>query len=831
MALIPSKKEYPKAPSPTSPPGLGRKVEETLLRALANVRDVFTEWIEDRLVNFALRILGAFEDELSPLARPLIETLESVGPMPAAIQPLLDELKSPSGQALGAVLGGLSSQVTSTGLGGALNALFADVGYGANRQFNPARLDVSSALVTMMRGLGGSETALGDLRDQGWTADRINYMSQLLRQYPDFASMLELLRRGEMTEDTVRSYLAQQGFSVTDANDLLKLQQITLGGGEVRDLFLRGDINESDHDTRLRALGVSDSDLPLLKQLYQFIPPANDLITMAVREAFSPEAVQRLSLDAEFPPDFARYARKQGISEEWAKMYWRAHWVLPSAQMGFEMFQRSIIDSSELNDLLKALDFAPVWRDKLTSMSYRTLTRVDVRRMYQLGVLDRDAVLTSYLDLGYSPENAEQMTVFTVLYASETERDLTKSDIVGGYKDGAVDRGLALEFLMLMGYDPNESEFYLVRADLDLDADHKKKVIEDTHVLFVRNLISANDAYAALGRLQLAGLEIDRLMTDWRREIQTRSRQLTKADINKLYEYGIVDRATTLSLLNSINYRPEVAAQLLAVWDTDLAKAEEKKKIIKYRLPTNTELKKLYLQEIMPGTRVREILAERMYNAETIEYFMEMWEEEKDALIEKELQQIEDREHPEPRLLSRAQVGDFYMAGIITEVEARQALAHLNFTEENSDRTLVLWDMTIAEDVAVEEERLARELLVKPRLLTRAQVGQLYQTHTITDVEARELMKYLEYSGTDIERTMTLWDDQVAEAKLKEEERIRVELELDPRLLTRSQVGELFNSDVVDESDARALLEYLEYRPIDIERTMTLWLEKKEGAE
>ncbi len=827
MPLIPPTKKYPPAPSPTSPPGLGRKVEETVLRALANVRDVFTEWLEDRLINFALKVLKTFESELAPLIRPIIEKLEESNAMPPSIQPLLNELKSPSGEAIGGMLGTLGSQVTSTGLGAALGAYFSPVAFWANREWQPARLDPGAAILRARQVPGQADRLWADLYDQGWTGTQIADMDAAMRQYPDFSSLLELLRREEITDEYAKSMLMQAGFAVTDVDDLVKLKRMLLGGGEVRDLYLRGEIGETEHDERMSALGVSEADITQLKKLYMYIPPPPDLISMAVREAFTPEAVQRLQLDAEFPEDFARYAAQQGISREWALMYWRAHWILPSAQMGFEMFQRNIIGDTELDDLLKALDFSPAWREKLRKLSYRTLSRVDVRRMYQLGVLGEPEVLTAYHDLGYSPTDAESMTKFTILYASEKERDLTKGDILGGYKDGIVKRGEAKEFLMLMGYDPNESEFYLVRADLDLDAEEKKAAIEDIHITFIRKFISENEAIAKLGQLGLAGLEIERIMRKWRKEIAAKVRQLSKSDIQKLYEYGVIGRGLAIEFMETIGYLTNVSEMLVSIWDTDMAKAEEAKKVIKYRLPTNTELKKLYIQEIMPGTRVRELLAERLYNAETIEYLMEMWEEEKDTLIEKELQQIEERLHPEPRLLSRAQVGDFYMSGIITEVEARQALSHLNFTDENSDRTLVLWDMRIAEDVAEEEERLARELLIEPRLLTRAQVGQLYQTHTITEAEAQELMQYLEYSTIDIERTMTLWKDQIAEAKAEMEERIQRELEIDPRLLTRAQVGELFDADVVSETNARALLEYLEYRPIDIERTMTLWLEKK----
>ncbi|GAH79863.1 unnamed protein product, partial [marine sediment metagenome] len=75
------------------------------------------------------------------------------------------------------------------------------------------------------------------------------------------------------------------------------------------------------------------------------------------------------------------WAGKKGLSKEWSERYWAAHWNLPSPQQGFEMLHRGVINVSELNMLLRALDVMPFWRDKLTAIAFRRLTRVDIRRM------------------------------------------------------------------------------------------------------------------------------------------------------------------------------------------------------------------------------------------------------------------------------------------------------------------------------------------------------------------------------------------------------------------------------------------------------------------
>jgi len=140
-----------------------------------------------------------------------------------------------------------------------------------------------------------------------------------------------------------------------------------------------------------------------------------DLITMSVREVFSPDIAQKFGQFEDFPADFATYAKQQGVSDEWAKRYWAAHWVLPSITMAFDMLHRGVIDQATINQLLRAQDIMPFWRDKITAISYNPYTRVDVRRMHKAGVLSEDEVLTAYKDLGYDDVKALKMTDFTLL--------------------------------------------------------------------------------------------------------------------------------------------------------------------------------------------------------------------------------------------------------------------------------------------------------------------------------------------------------------------------------------------------------------------------------
>ncbi|GAJ24320.1 unnamed protein product, partial [marine sediment metagenome] len=160
---------------------------------------------------------------------------------------------------------------------------------------------------------------------------------------------------------------------------------------------LRKDPDLSGLDQRLRRIGVHPAYFPLYKELAHPIPPVADIITMAVREAFTPAIAAKFGQYEDLPPAYVDWVQRKGLSKDWAERYWAAHWSLPSPMQGFEMLHRGAINFDELDMLLRALDVMPFWRDKLTKIAYRRLTRVDIRRMYKAGVLTEAEVYESYI--------------------------------------------------------------------------------------------------------------------------------------------------------------------------------------------------------------------------------------------------------------------------------------------------------------------------------------------------------------------------------------------------------------------------------------------------
>jgi len=331
-------------------------------------------------------------------------------------------------------------------LGGLAQIIGAEGMYELARQVKPARPDPATAWRMVFTSDIPRNKIVGALQDAGWDMEYINALEKAYRQYTGEGESMALLRRGEINQSGFFERLAKLGFDSQAMVDMLDLKDL--------------------------------------------IPPPPDLVRMALREAFRDDVAAAWSYDEDFPPAFATWMEKQGYSQQWAKYYWRAHWALPSVSQGFEMRHRDVINEGELNQLLRISDIPRRWRENLTEIAYRPLTRVDVRRMHDMGVLTDQQVKRAYKDLGYNETNAQLMLDFTVAYNDRTGegedkefKDITRSMVIQAYQKGLLTREQAETRLMELEYDTEAIELLLELADWEqeiVDApDYSKEYARD----------------------------------------------------------------------------------------------------------------------------------------------------------------------------------------------------------------------------------------------------------------------------------------------------------------------------------------------------------------
>ena len=372
------------------------------------------------------------------------------------------------------------------------------------------------------------------------------------------------------SEETSIEWLRRWGYTDDVAHALIALGETVPPPGELITWWLREFIDDEQFATSLKAHGWSDASINNLQQAAFFIPPVQDLITMAVRDVFTPDIAQQFGQFEDFPEALVENATKQGVSEEWARNYWAAHWRLPSVQMGFEMLHRGVIDQSQLELLLRASDVMPFWRDKLTEISFSPLTRVDIRRMHRVGVLTEEEVNKAYHDIGYNDENAQRLTEFTIQLNTEEEEpqaeglvELTRSNIIRFFTDGIFTKAETKAILVDIGESDDAAELFLLSAEMQIEADLRKDEINLVLEQAKGGVITIDSAQDLLNRLDLQELEKQRALNDLLQDAARRNKIPPKGDLDKFYKAGIIGDGEYLKQLKLLGFSDEWANRYL----------------------------------------------------------------------------------------------------------------------------------------------------------------------------------------------------------------------------------------------------------------------------
>lgn len=394
----------------------------------------------------------------------------------------------------------------------------------------------------VIKGFANPEYALDRFKKQGYNETDFQVLASLKRQYVSPLQAIAAYRRGDLSLEYVRDIAQKQGFVPETIDILNTLYDQLLSEQDLLDALARGLIDLNQLISYLQRKGWTDNDIQLILGMFDIIPPISDIIRMAVREVFTPEIAESFGQFEDFPDAVLEWGRKQRLSEFWIRNYWAAHWDLPSIGQGFEMFQRDVITEEQLNLLLRALDVMPFWRDKLLQISYNVLTRVDLRRIYELDLIDDTELKRRLKHYGYSPEDVELIAEFYRVekkFARLTElkegRDLSKSEILSAYRNDLIARDIAADHLRSLHYADEEIETLIALEDFKLAKEEQDAQIKLIKQRYADGLISLDDVHDELGKLNLPARRVNRILT----EIETlRLAQMKQPTLTHLLEWG-----------------------------------------------------------------------------------------------------------------------------------------------------------------------------------------------------------------------------------------------------------------------------------------------------
>lgn len=477
----------------------------------------------------------------------------------------------------------------------------------------------------------GLEEMLGEIEDA------IRWIDP--RGYPSLPETLELYLAGEIDGDRLRDLAAVGGIPPDVVERLASARAYRPNPAEAYRDWLRWRDDELLEWRLQRAGAFGDStDLGHLERDAQHLPGPADLIHFAIRDVFLPELPGRKEIEAE-------YAAQEGLQELLAasgigrldiltakgeaKSYdiglahWIAHYRLVSATQSEEMLHRlrpgrvaryrqvgkdgkEVVPApwqvDDHRDLLRQDDLSPHLRDRLTAISYRPLTRVDVRRVYQSGIwgepqyargwaVGPDGRRTpigpaekemreAYLDLGYVEDDATALAYEASLRSDVRKKKGTASRVAKkaceAHQLGALSRAGAIKAMEDVGYRREEAEAEIAYCELDGQVQEAKLVLRAVRRAYLQGELTDPQVSEHLARAGILPERTAQVLRRWRLERAGQSREATASQLCQWLAAGLVTPAQMLARLQALGYSSSDALRILTQCQTGVREQSAK---------------------------------------------------------------------------------------------------------------------------------------------------------------------------------------------------------------------------------------------------------------
>lgn len=602
----------------------------------------------------------------------------------------------------GAAVGLLAAVVTGGGaaalelLGGLFNMLVVQ---GLTAQVLAAALapnlevttqDAFAACPVRVASLTNAATAkrLGVINDAQYT--------EIARKngYNDFQAIVETANQRQLlsTGEAISWSVRQQGLA--DAAGSTTLAPTTASMAQIRD-------RANNARPLLQEQGYSQQDIDKLLDLAPYVPPVTDLLMFDKKDVFDPVVREQFQLFDEFPEEILPLTRMQGIPDEIVRLYHGASWTSPSNTQMYDMYHRvtdepltpdsppvyvdgqligyRLISQEMVDAVFRNNDVLKVFRQPLLSLSERPLTRVDTRRAFILGAIDERQVLKSYIQQGYSPENAKVMLDFnkvekerSLLTEVGEQRRAVATAFASAYERGVLDESSYSFALTDLGYDPQTAALAVTRSRLERQLVYLRDVLSAVRTRFIKGKIDRDGAIAILSQVGINATEIERNIGVWCYQIgcddtgtvQEKEREVTKSEILSFYDDGLIGAQTATDRIVSLGYQQA---------DAELSVANAQIKRLRANLKATIKATHdNYLSNTITRLDASNELDAIGVPQETRDIMLDQWDQE--------------REQAE---IKRAR--EAYLSSGDHEQEARGILATIGLPQDEVDRLIELW--------------------------------------------------------------------------------------------------------------------------------------------
>ena len=408
---------------------------------------------------------------------------------------------------------------------------------------------------------------------------------------PSVSDATEAYLRGTITREVWECWLRANGQCVAPYERVMWARRSRITPDQAAELWQQQRLSEEELQDILRFHAIMDRrDVANYKEMQRRIPPPSDMVRFGMREVFDGETASKWGYDEELDesPAYLAWMERLGYGwydpppgdtrsglTSWAQAYWRAGWEVFSPTQGYIALQRfrpnrlsrynkdvptlKPFGLDEARALLKVKDYPRPVRDWLIASSYRLPGQIDLRRMWQYGIIDDIGELAErYRDLGYAEVDAKEKARLTDEQVRRTNKApllaLGRSKILEARRVGAITEPDALALLKELGLSDGEAQQALSILQLELQVDLVRRSVASARARFLRGFWSRSEARSGLQRIGVVSDRVDQLLALWQLELDDRRRYLSAGQILAAYVDRLASASDTEVYLGNLGY-------------------------------------------------------------------------------------------------------------------------------------------------------------------------------------------------------------------------------------------------------------------------------------
>lgn len=563
-------------------------------------------------------------------------------------QNIVTLLKAGMGQGVGSIHASLYETLTATNaLLSGYNGIIQNAGINpyitrwVHRTVTPNIPDITTLFTLAMTGKINWNEFNEYTAQNGWASNWRDRLVYIMQTPTPIIMTLDLLRRGSITVDRAKEIFKLYKFTDTTQGEILSLKDNMPEPYRVADMFSKGLVDSDNMHKAFNWYGIDNTwadrfastaytppSFGMLMEMYwrklinadmfntmitrgsahpdvkanyieltKSIPPANDLITMVVREAFDPTNIITA------PTDFTTWMSTRGYDSTWCDRYWTAHFQPMSLTQAYDNLRRGYWDEAKFKQLMTIADIHPRWHDDILKVAYYPPTTRELGYGYDVGVYSRDDLIKYRRWGGLSADDATKAADSLIDYRLDAERNALRTLWMNMYVNGAIDEKTLRGKLKDLKTNEAAINLWVDRAALLVEAkeydvsvtESKNLTRADIQYMFEQGLKSEkwfNETLTQIGYPEdVIKVILEQSKQRMTLTTNTASKKLSLSELTDLYYNGIIDASKLLTGLKELKYKDSDSQAIILLI--------EKNKPVTIKKLTITQLSKmLYANEI-----------------------------------------------------------------------------------------------------------------------------------------------------------------------------------------------------------------------------------------